>query len=121
MDARTIATVPAANRNFTDLAALAPLTGADLSLGGARATSTDIRVDGLAARNRLRGGELGRGPYTLSLDPAVSEEYEAEAPAQTLEASVRVRSGPATVAYLVGLLDELRDIQQAETAARQSG
>ncbi len=66
--ARTIATVPAANRNFTDLAALAPLAGADLSLGGARATSTDIRIDGLAARNRLRGGELGRGPYTLSLE-----------------------------------------------------
>ena len=66
--ARTMAAVPAGNRNFTDLAALAPLTGADLSLGGARATSTDVRIDGMQARNMLRGGELGRGPYTLSLE-----------------------------------------------------
>ena len=68
IDARTIAAVPAANRNFTDLAALAPLAGADLSIGGARATSTDVRIDGMQARNMLRGGELGRGPYTLSLE-----------------------------------------------------
>jgi hypothetical protein len=66
--AATIAALPAINRNFTDLASLAPLTGADLSIGGARATSTDLRIDGLQARNMLRGGELGRGPYTLSLE-----------------------------------------------------
>ena len=60
-------------------------------------------------------------PFTLSLALTVSEEYEAEAPAQAMETLVRIRSDPATVAFVVGLLDELRDIQQAETAARQNG
>ena len=66
--AREMAALPATGRNFTDLAGLAPTVGAQLSIGGARATSTDVRVDGLQARNMLRGGELGRGPYTVSME-----------------------------------------------------
>lgn len=68
LGARAIAATPAVNRNFTDLTSLAPTVGADFSIGGQRATSTDVRIDGLQARNMLRGGELGRGPYTLSLE-----------------------------------------------------
>ena len=55
------------------------------------------------------------------LDPAVGEEYEEDAPAQALEVLARVHTTPATVAFVVGLRDDLRDIQQAETVARQSG
>jgi hypothetical protein len=66
--ARAMANLPAVGRNFTDLAALAPTVGGEFSIGGARATSTDVRIDGLQARNMLRGGELGRGPYTISME-----------------------------------------------------
>jgi hypothetical protein len=67
-----LAAVPAVNRNFTDLAALAPTTGVQSSLLGQRWTSTDIRVDGAQARNMLRAGEFGAGPFTLSME-AISE------------------------------------------------
>jgi Carboxypeptidase regulatory-like domain len=60
--------LPATGRNFTDLAGLAPTTGPTLSVNGQRPTSTDIRLDGLQSRNMLRGGELGRGPYTVSME-----------------------------------------------------
>jgi hypothetical protein len=66
--AQAMADLPAVGRNFTDLAALAPTVGSEFSIGGARATSTDVRIDGLQARNMLRGGELGRGPYTISME-----------------------------------------------------
>ncbi len=68
LDATILEQVPTLGRNFIDLASLAPTVGADLSIGGARPTSTDVRIDGLQARNMLRGGELGRGPYTLSME-----------------------------------------------------
>lgn len=63
-----LSSVPAVNRNFTDLAALAPTTGVQSSLLGQRWTSTDIRVDGAQARNMLRAGEFGAGPFTLSME-----------------------------------------------------
>ena len=68
VSAEQFAAVPAVNRNFTDLAALAPTTGAQSSLLGQRWTSTDIRVDGAQARNMLRAGEFGAGPFTLSME-----------------------------------------------------
>ena len=68
VDPRALQSIPTLGRNFTDLTSLAPTVGADQSIGGARPTSTDIRIDGLQARNMLRGGELGRGPYTLSME-----------------------------------------------------
>jgi hypothetical protein len=68
LSARALTDLPAVGRNFTDLAALAPTVGSEFSIGGARATSTDVRIDGLQARNMLRGGELGRGPYTISME-----------------------------------------------------
>lgn len=60
--------LPATGRNFTDLAGLAPTAGPSLSINGQRPTATDIRLDGLQSRNMLRGGELGRGPYTVSME-----------------------------------------------------
>jgi len=66
--ATTMSDLPAVGRNFTDLASLAPTVGSEFSIGGARATSTDVRIDGMQARNMLRGGELGRGPYTTSME-----------------------------------------------------
>ncbi|HVH11546.1 MAG TPA: carboxypeptidase regulatory-like domain-containing protein, partial [Longimicrobium sp.] len=60
--------LPTTGRNFTDLAGLAPTVGPTLSVNGQRPTATDIRLDGLQSRNMLRGGELGRGPYTVSME-----------------------------------------------------
>ena len=60
--------VPAVNRNFTDLSALSPAIGVQSSLFGQRWTSTDIRIDGAQARNMLRAGEFGAGPFTLSME-----------------------------------------------------
>src|SRR6185503_6728613 len=68
IDAEQIAAIPAAGRNFTDLSALAPTTGVQLSMLGQRWTSTDVRIDGLQARNLLRAGEFGAGPFTLSME-----------------------------------------------------
>lgn len=68
VDASLIAAVPALGRNFTDLASLSSASGPQLSLLGQRWTSTDIRIDGAQARNMLRAGEFGAGPFTLSLE-----------------------------------------------------
>lgn len=65
---RELSALPAVGRNFTDLAALSPLSGAQQSLGGQRYTATDIRLDGLQSRNLLRAGEYGGGPFTVSLE-----------------------------------------------------
>jgi hypothetical protein len=72
---REIRDMPVANRNFTDLALLAPTTSAGgFNIGGAKVTSTDVRVDGVSARNQLSGGQVGSGPYSLSL--AAIREFE---------------------------------------------
>src|SRR5215216_565034 len=63
-----LAGIPAVNRNFTELAALAPTTGVQSAFLGQRWTSTDIRVDGAQAKNMLRSGEFGAGPFTLSME-----------------------------------------------------
>ena len=68
VSAEQLSGVPAVNRNFTDLSALSPATGVQSSLLGQRWTSTDIRVDGAQARNMLRAGEFGAGPFTLSME-----------------------------------------------------
>ncbi|HYW11320.1 MAG TPA: carboxypeptidase regulatory-like domain-containing protein [Longimicrobium sp.] len=66
--ASELRSLPTTGRNFTDLAGLAPTVGPTLSINGQRPTATDIRLDGLQSRNMLRGGELGRGPYTVSME-----------------------------------------------------
>ena len=132
IDARTIAAVPAANRNFTDLAALAPLAGADLSIGGARATSTDVRIDGMQARNMLRGGELGRGPYTLSLEAirefeVVTNVYDAAQGRQgggAISAATRAGTNTPSAAAFAYFRNEAlsaaRDFQGRDRASRPS-
>ncbi len=74
VDAAALTEIPAANRNFTDLASLAPTTGVQSSMLGQRWTSTDIRIDGAQARNMLRAGEFGAGPFTLSMEAI--QEFE---------------------------------------------
>ncbi len=60
--------LPVADRNVSELAALSPLAGPQLSLTGQRWTGTDIRFDGAQARNQLRAGELNGGPTAISLE-----------------------------------------------------
>ncbi len=60
--------LPVPSRNFADLAQLSPLAGPQTSLGGARWTSTDFRIDGAQSRNMLRAGEANGGPYGVSME-----------------------------------------------------
>ncbi|MGD1889585.1 MAG: carboxypeptidase regulatory-like domain-containing protein, partial [Cyclobacteriaceae bacterium] len=67
--ATQIKKLPNEGRNFTNLTSLSPLQGGgSINLGGQRRTSTNITVDGVNARNQLTAGEIGRGPYTISLE-----------------------------------------------------
>jgi hypothetical protein len=77
IEADVLVAIPSVNRNFTDLAALAPAGGSQHSLFGQRWTSTDVRLDGAQARNLTRAGEYGAGPYTLSLEAI--REFEVNA------------------------------------------
>ncbi|HET8625218.1 MAG TPA: carboxypeptidase-like regulatory domain-containing protein [Gemmatimonadales bacterium] len=77
IDGDALATLPTANRNFTDLTSLTPSAGSQQSLFGQRWTSTDVRLDGLQARNLTRAGEYGAGPYTLSIEAI--REFEVNA------------------------------------------
>ena len=74
---REIEQIPAQNRSFTDLALLAPTTSpsgtggvitSSSSIAGGRVTATDIRVDGVQAKNGLWGAGYGRGPFSLSME-----------------------------------------------------
>lgn len=76
-DGQAIARIPAVNRSFTDLASLAPTVGPQLSVGGARFTATDFRIDGAQARNMLRAGEISAGPFALSLEGIAAFEVNA--------------------------------------------
>jgi len=67
ISAKTIQQIPAQNRNFTNLAALAPTTNGG-SISGQRASSSNYTIDGLSARNNLTSGTVGGGPYSLSLE-----------------------------------------------------
>ncbi len=55
ISAKTIQQIPAQNRNFTNLAALAPTTNGG-SVSGQRASSTNYVIDGMSARNNLTSG-----------------------------------------------------------------
>lgn len=67
ISARTIQQIPAQNRNFNDLASLSPISNG-ANLGGQRFSSTSYLIDGVSARNNLTSGEIGRGPFSLSLE-----------------------------------------------------
>ena len=68
VDRQVIAALPVADRNFSSLTALSLMSGTQLSLGGMRWTSTEIRIDGLQSRNMLRAGEANGGPAAIPLD-----------------------------------------------------
>jgi len=67
ISSRIIQQIPAQNRNFNDLASLSPLASG-ANLGGQRFSSTNYLIDGVSARNNLTSGEIGRGPFSLSLE-----------------------------------------------------
>ena len=60
--------LPNLDRNVAGLAALSPLAGPQLALGGQRWTGTDLRIDGVQSRNQLRAGEANAGPSGIPLD-----------------------------------------------------
>ncbi len=66
--------LPVIDRNFAGLAALSPLAGPQLALAGQRWTGTDVRLDGVQARNLLRAGEANGGPSGIPL--AAVREFE---------------------------------------------
>ncbi|MEK6481933.1 carboxypeptidase regulatory-like domain-containing protein [Catalinimonas sp. 4WD22] len=69
INAARIEKLPIEGRNFTGLTSLSPLQGGgSINLGGQRRTSTNVTVDGVNARNQLTAGEIGRGPYTVSIE-----------------------------------------------------
>ncbi len=69
INAITMKNLPNEGRNFSNLTALSPLQGGGaINLGGQRRTSTNVTVDGVNARNQLTAGEIGRGPYTISME-----------------------------------------------------
>jgi len=64
-----IKNLPTEGRNFTSLTALSPLQGGGgINLAGQRSTGTNVTIDGVNARNQLTNGEIGRGPYTVSIE-----------------------------------------------------
>ncbi len=69
INAQRIRRTPNEGRSFSQLTSLSPLQGGGgINLGGQRRTSTNITLDGVNARNQLTAGEIGRGPYTVSLE-----------------------------------------------------
>lgn len=66
--------LPVIDRDFADLASLAPLAGAQLSLGGRRWTSIDILLEGAQHRNMLRAGEPNGGPAAVPMDAVRESE-----------------------------------------------
>ncbi|MFP4088715.1 MAG: carboxypeptidase regulatory-like domain-containing protein [Cyclobacteriaceae bacterium] len=69
INAARIKQLPIEGRNFTGLTSLSPLQGGgSINLGGQRRTSTNVTLDGVNARNQLTAGEIGRGPYTVSIE-----------------------------------------------------
>ena len=66
--ANNIAKLPVNNRDFNSLLNLSPLSNSGISLGGQLPSSTNFLVDGASARNNLTSGDLGSGPYTISLE-----------------------------------------------------
>ncbi len=65
--AQTIQQIPAQNRSFTNLSSLAPTTNGG-NIGAQRFSSTNYLIDGVSARNNLSSGEIGRGPFSLSIE-----------------------------------------------------
>src|SRR5689334_29249 len=68
IEPRQIRSLPTANYNYSDLAALSPLAGPQLSLGGQKWTQTEYRLDGVRSSNMLRAGEYNADPFGPPLE-----------------------------------------------------
>lgn len=78
--ASSITKLPVNGRDFNSLSALSPLTNGG-NIGSQRFSSTGYFLDGVSARNNLTSGDLGSGPYTVSLEAVrefevVANEYD---------------------------------------------
>ena len=74
---KEIRQLPIQDRSFADLAIIAPTTSragtggiitSSSSIAGGRVTGTDIRVDGVQAKNTIWGAGFGRGPFSISVE-----------------------------------------------------
>ena len=74
---KEIRQLPIQDRSFADLAIIAPTTSragtggiitSSSSIAGGRVSGTDIRVDGVQAKNTIWGAGFGRGPYSISVE-----------------------------------------------------
>ena len=78
--AQQVRELPNQNRRFQDLTKLSPLAGNGTSLGGARAMSTDVRIDGVGAQMN-NTGQTFAGPLTMTVEAIrefeiVTNEYD---------------------------------------------
>jgi hypothetical protein len=67
ISSQEIRRLPILGRDFTNLIALAPTSNGS-NLSGQRFSSTGFLVDGANARSNLTSGDIGSGPYTLSVE-----------------------------------------------------
>ena len=98
---------------------------------GQRWTSTDIRVDGVQAKNMLRSGEFGAGPFTLSMEAirefevttAVYDVTQGRQGGGTMRAATRAGTntwtGSAFTYYRGSDLAASTDFQSRSRAQRQ--
>ena len=67
ISSQEIRRLPILGRDFTNLIALAPTSNGS-NLSGQRFSSTGFLIDGTNARSNLTSGDIGSGPYTLSVE-----------------------------------------------------
>ena len=67
VSAQDVKSLPANDRNFSNLAALSPLVGSGTDIGGMSSRSNSIQIDGVNGREASFGGQ-GSSPYVLSME-----------------------------------------------------
>ncbi|MEO0330191.1 MAG: carboxypeptidase regulatory-like domain-containing protein, partial [Bacteroidota bacterium] len=67
ISAQDVKTLPANNRDFSNLAALSPLVGNGTNIAGVSSRSNSIQIDGVNSREASFGGQ-GSSPYVLSME-----------------------------------------------------
>nr|WKN36158.1 carboxypeptidase regulatory-like domain-containing protein [Tunicatimonas sp. TK19036] len=67
VSAQDVKSLPANDRNFSNLAALSPLVGGGTDIAGMSSRSNSIQIDGVNAREASFGGQ-GDSPYVLSME-----------------------------------------------------
>ncbi len=67
VSAQDVKSLPANDRNFSNLAALSPLVGGGTNIAGMSSRSNSIQIDGVNGREASFGGQ-GSSPYVLSME-----------------------------------------------------